>query len=97
MHPLSSRGHRPSAPTLPVTWSGAGRFVAAALLAGLAAAPVACASVEKAAAKDPMRCERNPSCSKGRDTYADCTKQCVDDPECTDRCREMQTDRVGAP
>jgi hypothetical protein len=65
-------------------------------LACLAGAP-ACASVEKAAAHDPMRCERDPSCSKGRDNYVDCTKQCVDDPECTDRCRGSQVDRVGHP
>ena len=70
--------------------------VAAALAACVAGAP-ACASVEKAAAKDPMRCERDPSCSRGRANYADCTKQCVDDPECTDRCRTMQVDRVGHP
>jgi hypothetical protein len=69
-------------------------FVLAAALIG---AVPACASVEKAAAHDPMRCERDPSCSKGRDAYVDCTKQCVDDPECVDRCRTMQIDRAGHP
>jgi hypothetical protein len=56
-----------------------------------------CGAAQKAAAQDPMRCERDPSCSKGRDIYVDCTRQCVDDPECTDRCRTMQVDRTGHP
>jgi len=56
-----------------------------------------CGAAEKAAAKDPVRCERDPSCGKGRDVYADCTKQCADNPECMDRCRSMQIDRVGHP
>ena len=57
----------------------------------------ACGAVEKAAAQDPMRCERDPSCAKGKDKYIDCSKQCVDDPECMDRCRTMQVDRAGHP
>jgi hypothetical protein len=69
-------------------------FVATALLVFAASS---CAAAEKAAAKDPMKCERDPSCAKGRDTYADCTKQCVDNPECMDRCRLMQVDRQGKP
>jgi hypothetical protein len=48
------------------------------------------ATVENAAAKDPMKCERNPACAHGRASYADCTKQCVDDPECVSRCKEVQ-------
>jgi len=56
-----------------------------------------CAATERAAAQDPMRCERDPNCSKGRSTYVDCSRQCNDDPECTDRCREMQIDRNGRP
>jgi hypothetical protein len=72
------------------------RAAAAALLA-LVLLPAGCGAAEKAAAKDPVRCERDPSCGKGRDVYIDCSKQCVDDPECTDRCRGMQTDRVGHP
>jgi hypothetical protein len=68
-----------------------------AVLAVACLVSTACGSVEKAAAQDPMRCERDPSCSKGRDKYMDCTKQCVDDPECMDRCRTMQVDYVGQP
>jgi hypothetical protein len=56
-----------------------------------------CAATQKAAAQDPMQCERDPSCSKGRSSYIDCTKQCVDDPACMDMCREMQIDRNGKP
>jgi hypothetical protein len=56
-----------------------------------------CGATERAASKDPMRCERDPSCAKARGSYADCNKQCSDDPECVDRCRQMQTDRLGQP
>jgi hypothetical protein len=51
-----------------------------------------CASAEAAAGRDPMRCERNPDCARGRGAYIDCTKQCVDDPSCMDHCRELQAD-----
>jgi hypothetical protein len=60
--------------------------------AGLAlcALTAACASAERAAAKDPMKCERDPSCAKQRGGYADCTRQCADNPECVDRCQQVQ-------
>jgi hypothetical protein len=60
---------------------------------GLAITVVACGSLESAAARDPMRCERDPSCAKARAAYADCTRQCNDDPECIDRCSQAQVDR----
>jgi hypothetical protein len=69
------------------------RVVLSLSLAGVGA----CAASQKAAAKDPMSCERDPNCSKGRSSYIDCTKQCVDDPACTDLCREMQIDGNGRP
>jgi hypothetical protein len=54
----------------------------------------ACASagntLQNAAAKDPMKCERDPSCSRGRGSYVDCTRSCSDDPECTRRCESIQ-------
>jgi hypothetical protein len=57
-------------------------------LAGLLSA---CATVQKAAAQDPMRCEQDPNCSKGRSSYQDCTRQCVDDPQCMERCEAVQS------
>jgi hypothetical protein len=59
----------------------------------------ACATMENAAAKDPMRCERDPSCQKAKSAYPDCSRQCADDPECVDRCRQVQqgTDSLGHP
>jgi hypothetical protein len=48
----------------------------------------ACGSLQKAAAQDPQRCERDPKCQK-RDRMNDCTTQCVDDPACMDRCRQF--------
>jgi hypothetical protein len=50
----------------------------------------ACGTVEKAAAKDPMVCERDPNCSRGRSSYQDCYRQCVDDPQCVERCQSVQ-------
>ena len=72
---------------------GAAVAVAIAAIAGSAA----CGAAEKAAAKDPMRCERDPSCAKARGAYPDCARQCSDDPECMDRCRQVQqgTDALG--
>ncbi len=62
------------------------------LLAGLG-----CASAEKAQARDPMKCERDPSCARARAAYPDCTRQCVDDPECVQRCAEIEhsSDNLG--
>jgi hypothetical protein len=50
----------------------------------------ACASAESAAARDPMKCERDPNCARARASYADCTRQCVDDAECVKRCEQVQ-------
>jgi hypothetical protein len=46
-------------------------------------------------ARDPMRCERDPACSKARLAYPDCTKQCADDPECVQRCAEVESSSDG--
>jgi hypothetical protein len=71
-------------------------LVAAALIA--AAFTAACGGPRVgAAARDPMQCERNPDCAKGRGSYIDCTEQCADNPECVDRCHEAQVDRMGHP
>ena len=66
------------------------------LLLGLASA---CASAQATAAKDPMRCERDPACARARGSFPDCTKQCVDDQECESRCEQVQhgVDGVGHP
>lgn len=48
-----------------------------------------CGSMQNAAAKDPMKCERDPSCAKHERAF-DCSSQCADDPACVDRCREVQ-------
>jgi len=57
----------------------------------VAVAPVlaACASMQAAAAKDPMRCERDPSCANHQRAF-DCSTQCADDPACVERCSEIQ-------
>jgi hypothetical protein len=57
------------------------------LLAALFA--LGCGSLEASAAKDPMKCERDPKC-KNKSRAADCSVQCADDPECVRRCEEVQ-------
>jgi hypothetical protein len=62
------------------------RVVAAAALVVLGS--IGCTTLENAAAKDPRRCERDPTCAdKAR--AADCDTQCANGPDCVDRCREM--------
>jgi hypothetical protein len=63
-----------------------------AWLALLAPAFWACGAAQRAAQKDPMHCERDPNCARFKGSYADCTRQCVDNPECMDRCRQVQVD-----
>ncbi len=63
---------------------------AASLCLALGASVWACASAESAAARDPMRCERDPGCARARGGYADCSRQCADNPECVDRCQQVQ-------
>jgi hypothetical protein len=55
----------------------------------------ACGTAQRAAAKDPMKCERDPSCANHLEKSRDCSTQCNDDPACMDRCREMQPDGLG--
>jgi hypothetical protein len=79
-----------------------GRAAAAAsgiALAVSASVLCACAASEKAAAKDPISCERDPSCARFKGRYPDCTKQCNDDPECITRCESVQrgVDTMGHP
>ena len=52
-------------------------------------ATVSCATVEKSAAKDPMKCERDPACSGKQDKSKDCYTSCADDIACVDRCRQV--------
>jgi hypothetical protein len=55
----------------------------------LAVCGLACATVEKAAAQDPQKCERDPKCKGHQDKSRDCVTACVDDPACIDRCRQV--------
>jgi hypothetical protein len=68
------------------------RLLAAGCLLALG---LGCATVENAQARDPMKCERDPACARARAAYPDCTKQCVDDPECVQRCGEIQSSTDG--
>jgi hypothetical protein len=59
-----------------------------AVMAPLASA--GCGAIERAAAKDPQKCERDPTCVKKRGRSNDCNTQCADNPACVDRCREIE-------
>ena len=61
-----------------------------AALFAVVAAVSACQAAQAAAAKDPVTCERDPSCAKVRGAYPDCTRQCADDQECESRCEQVQ-------
>ena len=64
-----------------------------AMLLVVAAALSACGGLQRAAARDPQKCEQNPDCAAHRGAYMDCSRQCADNPECVDRCIEMTTDQ----
>ena len=66
------------------------RTVALLLVLGSSVMGCSAQAAEAAAARDPMKCERDPSCSKARASYVNCSKQCVDDPQCIDLCKEIQ-------
>lgn len=50
----------------------------------------ACATMERRAREDPMKCERDPKCDKKRGQTQDCSRQCSDDPACVERCEQVQ-------
>lgn len=60
------------------------------VLAVLGALIAGCAASERAAQKDPQKCERDPECAKKRGKSRDCTTQCVDNIECMERCESIQ-------
>jgi hypothetical protein len=66
----------------------------AALLAfpAIAVGAAGCRTLQAAAAKDPMRCERDPECLH-RSKADDCPSQCVDDIECIKRCEMVRGHR----
>jgi hypothetical protein len=49
-----------------------------------------CRSLENAAAKDPVKCERDPNCTKRSEKSRDCATQCADNPDCMRRCEMIQ-------
>ncbi len=79
MHPIELRG------AVPV------RSLFVALVAA-ALAVSGCRTLQQAAAKDPMRCERDPECLHKSKAY-DCPSQCVDDIECIKRCEMVRGHR----
>jgi hypothetical protein len=54
---------------------------------------VACGAVENAAAKDPQKCERDPSCAAKHANSADCSTQCADNMDCMKTCEQIQGHR----
>jgi hypothetical protein len=49
-----------------------------------------CKTLEAQAAKDPMKCERDPSCARRFEKSGDCATQCADDSECMKRCEYIR-------
>ncbi len=71
--------------------------LAAVAIAILGGSPAGCGAAQTAAAKDPLKCERDPTCAHGRSSYQDCYQQCVDDPQCVERCESVQQQVDGPP
>lgn len=65
-------------------------LVAASVALGVAMGIAGCGAAQKAAKQDPMSCERDPKCDKKRSGAVDCSRQCVDDPACMERCEQVQ-------
>lgn len=53
-------------------------------------AAASCKTLQSAAAKDPMKCERDPKCTNRYEKSRDCATQCADDYECMKRCESIQ-------
>ena len=68
----------------------AARVLFALLGIALVAQATACGALERAAAKDPVKCERDPTCAGKRGRATDCDTQCTSDPVCVERCREIE-------
>jgi hypothetical protein len=77
--------------------SFAGVLRLAALGAAASVAGACGAAAQGRQSTDPMKCERDPQCTKARAGYRDCSFQCQDDPACMDRCREADPDGLGHP
>jgi hypothetical protein len=56
---------------------------------------VGCNSLQSAAQRDPMKCERGAKCDKRHVRFADCSEQCSDDPACMSRCEQVQAPNGG--
>ncbi len=65
----------------------------ARLILVLALAGLGCGAFEKAAARDPMKCERDPDCAGRLDKSRDCATACADNLDCMKRCEEVRGHR----
>ncbi|MBK6694453.1 MAG: hypothetical protein IPG50_19930 [Myxococcales bacterium] len=60
------------------------------ILLVLALAGASCAAAEKAAQKDPQRCERDPDCASKQGKSQDCATSCADNIACMERCQQIR-------
>lgn len=59
----------------------------------LGVAGIGCSSVERAAARDPMKCEQDPDCENRAAKSHDCSTACADNIDCMRRCEEVRGHR----
>ncbi len=64
-------------------------FAFAVLLIATTGAVAACGAVERAAANDPVKCERDPNCASKQGKSRDCATACSDNIECMERCQQI--------
>jgi hypothetical protein len=55
----------------------------------VASASTGCAAVERAAANDPQKCERDPKCASKQGNSRDCATACADNIDCMERCQQV--------
>ena len=57
---------------------------------GVVVGGAGCRTVQNAAANDPQRCERDPTCTHKAEKSRDCATACADNYDCMDRCQQIQ-------
>lgn len=64
-------------------------FAFAVFVIALLGSVAACGAVERAAANDPVKCERDPNCASKQGKSRDCATSCSDNIECMERCQQI--------
>lgn len=67
-----------------------GRVVVFLALTLAGALGLGCGAAQRAAARDPIKCERDPGCMNKQGRNRDCSTACSDNIDCMERCQQIQ-------